>query len=532
MNFAMIYYNRIIIADKVKELIIIMKKAAICAAVSAMLLSTSVVYAGYSQSQLETVIDNAFSWQDNYASPNSSPGSNASDYYIMALSRMNKSYNFDSYIRRTESITPYTKQDGQRLIMTNSACGQRLSNAFVALFTYDAELDTASDIAGALITLDSGGYHVVDSDMDKNNMVSTLMSMQQSNGSFDNNVLSTAKAVIALSNYINTVYELNAAEGNGSYTYNTNSSISAALDYLSANQNADGGYGTITDTAYTVIALDSIGVDADNDTRFQKDGNSGVGFLVSMQYSDGSFISSADDTAIASCALVSHLRAMQGKSKFFSFTVRDNPSSAHTSEAETENHAGEGSVSPPANASAPPTPTATHNVVHLTPLPTKAPEHSAVSAEAYGPFPFVGPKQEATAGEKGENILENDDTDDDDGGMTGKTKGIIIIVAVLLLMAGSVLYLYKSQPEAFIALFKKNNAVSKKAEKDSNQIPKEGIDAIDFDNYKFVESELVNSYLDNFDKLKTENENSISENQSGDDVHSDDNDEFIDIPKI
>lgn len=503
-----------------------MKIKSICTVISVLLLLTNVAYAGYSQSQIETVINNAFAWMENYAAPTGSPGSNSSDYYIMALSRMNKDYDFDSYTRITESINPATKQDGQRLIMANSACGQKLSSSFVSLFTYDAEFDTASDIASSLIALDSGGYSITHSDINKNIMISSLMSMQQSNGSFDNNVLSTAKAVIALSNYINTVYELQASSESGTYTYNTNSSISAALDYLSSNQTSDGGYGSIIDTAYTVIALDSIGVDADNDTRFQKDGNSGVGFLISMQYSDGSFLSSADDTSIATCALVSHLRAMQGKSKFFDFTARDTLDSTAL-DSESENHSGEGTVSPQTNnsgTSATAAPAATHNVIQLTPLPTTAPEHSAISAEEYGPFPFVGPKQNDENDEL--SYTESDSSNDnDDSALTGKAKGMLIITAVLLLMGASVFYLYKSQPEAFKALFKKDDS-EPKSENDNNiKKSKEGIDTIDFDNYEFVESELVNSYLDNFDKLANKDQTSdlTPDNPKTDDNISDNN---------
>lgn len=516
-----------------------MKKTAICSAAAAlMLFAANTVYAGYSQGQIGNVIDNAFSWQDNYASPNSSPGSNASDYYVMAMARMGKSYNYDSYIRITESVTPTTKQDGQRLIMANSACGQKMSSSFVAMFTYDAGFDTASDIAGALITLDCGGYNIVNSDMDKNTLVSALMSMQQSNGSFDNNVLSTAKAVIALSNYVNTVYELKAAEGSSSYTYNTNSSISAALDYLSDNQSTDGGFGSIMNTAYSVIALDSIGIDADNDTRFQNDGNSGVGYLISMQQDDGSILSSADDTAIASCALVSHLRAMQGKSKFFDFTRHDSPDAVSSEEAAPEeNHAGEGSVSPAANTSQVAAPTPTQNIIQVTPMPTVSPEHSAINAESYGPFPFVGPKQETETDEDEDTAIAGIEEDDNDSdGMTGQTKGILIILSVLLLMAASVFYLYKSQPEAFKSLFKKIDAPPSE---DGEEQKKEGLDAIDIENYEFVESELVNSYLDNFEnmtaddleKSTTEAEDGTAEAESSD-ITAPDDDEFIEIPKF
>ena len=506
-----------------------MKKTAICAAVSLSILSATVAYAGYSQAQIENSINNALSWQEEYASPGSTPGSMASDYFIIAMARMNKSYDFDSYARVAAAIDPSTKQDAQRIIMANTSCGHRFTASYVGMFTYEAELDTASDITDALITLDSGGYNIVDSDIDKNSMVSTLMTMQQSNGSFENNILSTAKAVIALSNYVNTVYELSASNG-GTYSYNTNSSIDAALDYLSSNQQADGGFGSIMNTAYTIMALNSMGIDADNDERFQKDGNSGVGYIISMQNDNGSFQNSAEDTAIASCSLVSQLRSMQGKAKFFSFKSRDTLNSTSSGASSEETPSGGSSSSnsgasntTSSNATPAPTPTQTQKVIQVTPMPTISPEHSAISAEQYGPFPFVGPVQQTDEESDNDTVSSFvEDTDDsDDDGMTGRTKGIIIVAAVILLMCGSVFYLYRSQPEAFKALLKKAPAPLKKNKlSDVSSESESTLDSIDFDEYKFVETEEVNSYLENFDQIKSS------------DTDDDDDDEYVEIPKF
>ena len=504
-----------------------MKKTAICAAVSLSLLSATVAYAGYSQVQIENSINSALSWQEEYASPGSTPGSMASDYFIIAMARMNKNYDFDAYARVAAAIDPSTKQDAQRIIMANTSCGHRFTASYVGLFTYETDLETASDISDALITLDSGGYSIVDSDIEKDSMVSALMTMQQSNGSFENNILTTAKAVIALSNYVNTVYELSTADG-GTYSYNTNSSIDAALGYLSSNQQTDGGFGSIMNTAYTIMALDSMDIDADNDQRFQKDGNSGVGYIMSMQTDNGSFQNSAEDTAIASCALVSHLRAMQGKAKFFSFKSRDSLDATSGSSSSEETQSGGSSSSAPAkpasSSNASPAPTPTQKVIQVTPMPTTSPEHSAISAEQYGPFPFVGPIQQTDEDSDDNDTVSSytEETDgSDDDGMTGRTKGIIIVTAVILLMCGSVFYLYKSQPEAFKALLKKAPAPLKKnILSDVSPSSETAIDSIDFDKYKFVETDEVNNYLEKFDQIKSS------------DTNDDEDDEYVEIPKF
>lgn len=427
-----------------------MKKSA-AAVTAAVLLFSAAANAAYTQNDIQTSVNSAFDWLEQNASALSNPGTAASDYYIMALSRMNKEYSYGRYVELTEKLTPSTKQDGQRLIMSNAACGEFLSDSFVGWYTYNAQFDTAADLAGATITLDSGGFSAPEGSPGSENLAATLLTYQQSNGSFENDIFSTAKSVIALSRYLGLEFEIQGENNNELYTYNVDDAVYNAVEYLSNVQNADGGFSTVSNTVYTIIALDSVGVDADNDSRFVKDGLTPLNFLLSMQQDDGSFNYSAEDTALSSCALVSHLRAMQGKSGFFNFISYDSVDTIVSGDGGNSIAPGgsASSSSPSQNSSSSSTterstaqPSATQNIIRVTPMPTRAPEHSSSSEEEYGPFPFVGPAQQSEQPKKALTAdTDNNKTD---------SIGIIILICIgvfLLLLIAAALILCRFKPD-------------------------------------------------------------------------------------
>ena len=401
--------------------------------------------AAHTQTDIQTMIDGAFTWLETNAQPLSSAGSSASDHYIMALSRMNRDYRYASYVDATSTITPSTPQDAQRLIMSNAACGEVLSNSFVGAYTYNAELSSASDIAGAITTLQSSGYDVISETTSLENMTGTLLTMQQSNGSFENDVTATAKSLIALSYSLGNEYILEGTADNEEYTYSVDSAVSAALTYLSGMQQADGGFSTMSASSYTVIALDSVGADAEIDERFLKNGVSVIDYIASHAAGDGSFSSSPDDTALAACALVSHLRHMQGKAPFYSFYSGD------TVDAVTaESGAGAASTQAPAATAAPGSGTAatqapvqsTPGTIKITPPPTRSPEHSAMENEEYGPQQFVGPVRQTDEPSGSAGSVSSSGT------LIGVTAAIAAGVLILLLLAAAAV-LYKVKPELF-----------------------------------------------------------------------------------
>ena len=397
------------------------------------------VHAEYNEAELKNAINMLFNWQEENATVRNFPGSIAADYYVMSLAHTDSDYNFKSYIKLTENINPPTKQDGQRLIMSNAACGEKLSDSFVGWYTYKAEHDNASDLAGAIIALDSGGYTVKGSTSDINNMVCDLLAMQQENGSFSNDILTTAKAIIALSPRSNAQYKFKGTNTGEEYGYNCKDAIHNAVLFLGASQKADGGYMSVMNTAYVIMALNSVNINADNDSMFKKNNLTPVDYIISNIGSDGSVFSLADDTALSSAALVSQLNFRQNKSGFFNFTKKDTAGQATkrpelVMETETQQ---------PQT-----TKTASHSpIIEVSPPPTKAPEHSAVTEEQYGPIPFVGPIQkEVKETEKAITVPETEER-----GRNGiNVAGLIIaIFASLISITGFVyLTLLKIKPQS------------------------------------------------------------------------------------
>lgn len=423
-----------------------MKKIAAFVLTSLMMTSFT-AYAQHTQYDIQETINSAFSWLETNLPPQSAPGSAASDFYVMALSRMNKDYNYMSYVDAANSVNPSTTADAQRHIMAVSACGAMLLDQDVAMYTYNAQQNSASDIAGAIITLRSGGYEIPESSgTNLTNMTGRLLTMQQSDGSFDNDVLATAKTVIALSEYQGTEFQLQGTANNEVYTYNTDSAITAALDYLGNSQQADGGYSTVYNTSFVIMALDSVGIDCESDSRFVKGGSSPIDYIYAHSSGDGSINSSRDDTAIASCALTSHLRGMQGKSPFFDFISDDTVNNIISGDSGSTNNLTTGSTpaqngsNSSSHTSSTAAPQSTPKTITVTQPPTREPEHSSLDAEDYGPQQFVGPVEE--------DIKNNDSGNNDTGNTSGTTPvAAIVIIIIVCAIAAAILVFIKLYPD-------------------------------------------------------------------------------------
>lgn len=424
-----------------------MRKTA-AAFLAACLLLPAHASAAQTQYDIQTKIENAFSWLETNAQPMSSAGSSASDYSIMALSRMNKDYRYASYVSATSSLTPSTIQDAQRLIMANSACGEILSDPFVGMFTYNAELSSAADTAGAVITLKSGGYDTDNGD-DTVDLAGRLLTMQQSNGSFENDVLSTAKSIIALSYYRGAEFTMQGSADNETYTYDTDSAIDNAAAYLSSVQGADGGFSTVFNTAYVIMALDSTGTDAQSSDLFVKNGSDPIAYISSRFSEDGSIGESPDDTAIAVCALVSHLRAMQGKAAFFDFISQDTVNTILSGDSAGSDHLTESSGTAAETATEPP-----KQSILITQPPMREPEHSAFNEEEYGPQQFVGPVRETDRPDNSPSVT----TDSSDSGSGGTAAIVITAIAAAAVIAAIVLL--KTRPELLDMIRKKAEKLS------------------------------------------------------------------------
>ncbi len=279
---------------------------------------SSVCNASYTGAEIYNAMEKAFAWLENNISPLGGTDSVASDYYVMALKRAGKVFEYNKYADITSSKKPLTASDAHRIIMANTASGGKLTDRFITESTRNTK--TAADIAGAITAVLSGEYKT----KDINQLAVALIEKQNSDGGFENDTLVTAKSIIALSFLSGNRYIVKGEEMGEKYSYDVNAVILRGVNFLQNNTDAEFGLGSVQNTAYAVMALDTAGVDADNDLGFSNDTASTFDALMSAQTTDGSF-GGNDDTAIAVCALVSHLRAMQDNTMFFALRTEDMP---------------------------------------------------------------------------------------------------------------------------------------------------------------------------------------------------------------
>ena len=270
-------------------------------------------------------MDKVLTWSENNIKPMDSVNTVASDYYVMALKRSGNVFEYIKYADASLLNPPNSIQDGQRSIMASMAAEKKQSDELVAKYTYNRELKTAADIADAITVITSGEYEIKSSKTDITRMVVTLLEKQDIDGGFDGNISSTAKSIIALSFFTGNCYIVKGENMGEKYRYDVNSAILRGVNYLQNKKNDDFGYGNVKDTSFVIMALDCAGIDADNDPGFSDDGKSTLQWLISHQSENGSFSNDLDLSAISACALVSHIRAMQGNSPFFALLTEDMP---------------------------------------------------------------------------------------------------------------------------------------------------------------------------------------------------------------
>lgn len=286
-------------------------------------------------------MDKVLTWSENNIKPMDSVNTVASDYYVMALKRSGNVFEYIKYADASLLNPPNSIQDGQRSIMASMAAEKKQSDELVAKYTYNRELKTAADIADAITVITSGEYEIKSSKTDITRMVVTLLEKQDIDGGFDGNISSTAKSIIALSFFTGNCYIVKGENMGEKYRYDVNSAILRGVNYLQNKKNGDFGYGNVKDTSFVIMALDCAGIDADNDPGFSGDGKSTLQWLISHQSENGSFSNDLDLSAISACALVSHIRAMQGNSPFFALLTEDMP--LNPNEYDTDiNYSGKG----------------------------------------------------------------------------------------------------------------------------------------------------------------------------------------------
>lgn len=338
-----------------------MKKQIIAALCTFMLIPSFNVYvnAEYKESDLKTAVNKAIEWKDKNDSPHYSIGTNNSNLYITALKRMGKQYEYNTYLLGLDSVAAGYDEtndasDMQRTALATIASGGEPRNVggrdLIADSTYYRDAVAPIDKEGvngyswALITLDSKGYAIPDwAAKNRNDIIVGILSHQNTDGSFDDSIYATASAITALAPYRETsgAYTITQVQTGETFDISPGDSINKALNYLSAEQLRDGDWGELRSTAMAVIALDTVGINADGDDRFTANKGTALEGLMSYQGKNGGFSANGHNadgeaTSIALCALTSHLRKLQGKATFFNFNVEDSISLSDKSTATTK----------------------------------------------------------------------------------------------------------------------------------------------------------------------------------------------------
>lgn len=495
--------------------------AIICAA--AMVVPLISINAEYTDSDIKKAVTNAVNWKNEYDNPFYSIGSDSSNLYITALSRLGENYDYDSYLHGLDGVTAAYGAEHQASVMQRAALAVIASggdaqnvggrdliadSTFYRDSTAHLGKDGAGDYAWALIALDSGNFETPDwSIMNRDEIIAALLSAQDGDGSFSGDIYTTASAITALAPYIETSGAYTITQNQTGFTFDISprEAVDNALAYLSATQMKDGDWGNLDATAMANIALDSVGIDSEKDTNFVARNGSAFDGLMSYKNNDGGFAydakkSDGEATSYALCALVSHLAHKQGKSGIFRVKATDkitlvsptatpsatqapqtNNSTGSNTNTNTSSNASSGNasqsrattrpVSTPRATTVPRTTTGPVNTMRPTrtaaPLPSTSP--SASLGPTSTPHPTKRPALVGPVEMPGPMPTASPDAINGAGSGDTENSGAGVIIAV----AGGVLLLLLAAAAAWLLIRKQNktssNAPVRKTPQTSNE---------------------------------------------------------------
>lgn len=305
------------------------------------------VTAEQSEKALREAAQDAIEWKEKNDSPYYGIGTQSADLYIMALRRMGRTYDYGMYLGGLDGIAAgygaeHNASSMQRTALATIASGGDARNVggrdMIADGVYyrnnvsPIDKEGVDGLSWGLIALDAGNFETPQWALtNRNDLIAGILSHQNTDGSFDGSVYSTAAALTALAPYCETsgAYTVTQNQTGDMFDISPAEAADRAMGFLSDSQSRDGDFGDLKSTAMTVIALDSIGVNPDDDIRFVAKDGSAVDGLIMYQSKDGGFSSNlnrsdGEATSMALCALASRIRTMQNKSAFFRFNVNDN----------------------------------------------------------------------------------------------------------------------------------------------------------------------------------------------------------------
>jgi hypothetical protein len=318
--------------------------AIVCAA--ALIIPILYANAEYKEDDIKTVVNEAIEWKEGNDNPFYSIGTYSSDLYVTALSRLGKNYDYSAYLSGLDSAAAgYGSEsnvaDMQRTVLAAMASGGEAGNLggrdMLADSTYyrnasaPIDRDGIDGFAWALVALDTYEYEVPDWALtNRNDMISSLLAHQNTDGGFDDSVYQTSAAIIALAPYYETsgAYTITQTQTGYVLDLSPKDAVDKAVEYLSGKQTNYGDFGDLKSTAVTIMALDAIGINPNSDRRFEAKKGNAIDGLLLYRRSDGGFASDlkgsdGEGTSLALCALTSYLRFAQGKPDFFRFNNYD-----------------------------------------------------------------------------------------------------------------------------------------------------------------------------------------------------------------
>lgn len=302
--------------------------------------------------------------QDNLLNEeNSNLAGNGIDWYVIALSRVGISDNYNSYLNAVSSYITDKYKTTDRLGNKKATEWHRITLAvlsaggnpvkigsdtsgnpvnLIADGVYNKENLTSQGINGAiwgLIALDSRDYSVPSEAINtRESIIKSILENQLGDGGFAlignvSDVDITSDALTALAPYKNSAlsYTYTNKKTNETLTKTIPQVIEEALSALSAKQDSDSGFSSwgtknSESTSRVITALCSLKINPDTDSRFIKNGNM-TEALLSFQESDGGIAhikgngsnSIAGEQAI--CALAAYYRLLNNEKSIYDFTA-------------------------------------------------------------------------------------------------------------------------------------------------------------------------------------------------------------------
>ena len=250
----------------------------------------------------------------------SDAGNSYSDWYAVTLGRIGIRGDYGSYLallrdyverryRTAEKLSAYAATEWHRIALTVLALGgdptcfgidaDGNNIDLIADGTYNRSETASLGAQGvnayiwSLITLDSLGYEVPEESGDtRESMIFEVLGSQLDDGGFSldgkkSDIDVTAMALQALSPYREDETVAATAE--------------RAVRYLSEEQTPCGdfiswGQRSLESTAQVAVALCTLGIDPETDSRFIKDGNNIISSIMNYRADDGGFLRTANDT--------------------------------------------------------------------------------------------------------------------------------------------------------------------------------------------------------------------------------------------